>query len=340
MKNAMVRFVRTFAAGLVLMMVASTTAHAEQSELRIAKQYGLGYLQMMVMEDQKLVEKATAAAGLPDVKVTWATFRSSDVMNDALLSGNVDFVCLGIPGIATIWAKTKGTPQEVRAASGFNFLPLQLNTRNSNVKSIRDLTDKNKIALPAVKVSMQAIILQMAAAQAFGESNYTKLDGLTVSMAHPDAMGAFLSGAGEIDNHFTSPPFSQKEMERPGIAKLLTSTEVLGGPISFNVVAASAKFHNENPKLYGAFMRALQDATDFINRDKRAAAEIYIRMTKDKSSVDDILKINNDPTIEYSLLPKNTMQMVEFMYKSGTIKVKPASWKDMFFPDIHAQPGS
>src|SRR3954454_16396702 len=151
MKNAMVRFFRAFAAVLVLTMVDRSSGRAAQSELRIAKQYGLGYLQMMVMEDQKLVEKAAAAAGLPDVKVTWATFRSSDVMNDALLSGNVDFVCLGIPGIATIWAKTKGTPMEVRAASGFNFLPLQLNTRNLNIKSIRDLSPSDKIALPAVK---------------------------------------------------------------------------------------------------------------------------------------------------------------------------------------------
>jgi len=127
----------------------SVPAAAEQGELRIAKQYGLGYLQMIVMEDQKIVEANAKAAGMPDLKVTWATFRSSDVMNDALLSGSVDFVCLGIPGIATIWAKTKGN-LEVKAASGFNFLPLQLNTRNPNIKSLRDLTEKDKIALPAV----------------------------------------------------------------------------------------------------------------------------------------------------------------------------------------------
>jgi len=28
------------------------------------------------------------------------------------------------------------------------------------------------------------------------------------------------------------------------------------------------------------------------------------------------------------------------MYKIGSIKVKPASWKDMFFPEIHNLPGS
>jgi NitT/TauT family transport system substrate-binding protein len=330
-----------FIAGIALAAIcASAPARAEQAELRIAKQYGLGYLQMMVMEDQKIVEKNARAAGLGDLKVSWATFRSSDVMNDALISGSVDFVCLGIPGIATIWGKTRGTVNEVKAASGFNFLPLQLNTRNPNVKSIKDLTEKDKIAMPAVKVSMQAIILQMAVAQAYGEANYTKLDGLTVSMAHPDAMAAFLSGAGEINNHFTSPPFMYKELEKPGITKVLNSVEVLGGPISFNVVAATTKFHSENPKLYTVFMKSLEEATEFINKDKRGAAEIYIRMTKDKSPIEDILRIINDPQIEYSTMPKNIMKMVDFMYKSGTIKVKPASWKDLFFLNMHGVAGS
>jgi len=321
-------------AGLTLF---STAVLAEPNEIRIAKQYGLGYLQMMVMEDQKMVEKQAKAAGLGDVKVTWATFRSSDVMNDALLSGSVDFVCLGIPGIAIIWAKTNGG---VKAASGFNFLPLQINTRSDSIKGIRDFTDKDKIALPAVKVSMQAILLQMWAAKEFGDADALRLDPFTVSMTHPDGMAALLSGAGEINTHFTSPPFIQKELEKPGIRKLINSTEILGGPISFNVVATSARFVQDNPKAYAAFMAALQEATDFINRDKRAAAEIYIKATNDKTPIDEMVKLLNDPTIEYSLVPKNVMQMVDFMYKAGTIKSKPTSWKDLFFPSAHSMAGS
>jgi NitT/TauT family transport system substrate-binding protein len=319
------------------LLATALPAAAETNEIRVAKQYGLGYLQMMVMEDQKMVEKQAKAQGLGDVKVSWATFRSSDVMNDALLSSSVDFVCLGVPGIATIWAKTNG---QVKAASGFNFLPLQLNTRSPHIKGIRDFSDKDKIALPAVKVSMQAIMLHMWASKEFGDAGMTKLDPLTVSMTHSDGMAAFLSGAGEINNHFTSPPFIQREMAKPGIRKVISSTEILGGPISFNVVAATAKFQQENPKAYAAFMAALQEATDFINKDKRAAAEIYIKATKDKTPIEDLLAIMNDPTIEYSLVPKNIMQMVEFMHKTGTIKVKPASWKDMFFPNAHSMAGS
>lgn len=314
-------------------------AAAEQNELRIAKQYGLGYLTLMVMEDRKLLEKLAKDAGMPDIKVTWATFRSSDVMNDALLSSSVDFVCLGITGLGTIWARTRGTI-DVRAVSGLNALPLQLNTRSPNIKGIADFTDKDKIALPAVKVSMQATLLQMWAEKELGAANRTKLDSLTVSMAHPDGMAALVSGGGEINNHFTSPPFAQMELDKPGIRKVITSTEILGGPMSFNVIATTGKFYNENPKLVAVFMKALQEATDFINRDKKAAAETYLRMTNGKQSVEEMVNTLNSPGIEYTLVPRNIVPFVDFTFRAGAIKVKPESWKDLFFPVAYGWQGS
>ena len=332
------RFVALLALAGLLCGLAGR-ALAEQGELRIAKQYGLGYLTLMVMEDQKLIEKLGKDAGLPELKVTWATFRSSDVMNDALLSNSVDFVCLGITGLATIWARTRGTI-DVRAVSGLNALPLQLNTRSATIKGIADFTEKDKIALPAVKVSMQATLLQMWAEKELGAASRNKLDPLTVSMAHPDGMAALISGGGEINNHFTSPPFSQMELDKPGIRKVITSTEILGGPMSFNVLAATGKFYNENPKLVAVFMKALQEATDFINRDKKAAAEIYLRMTNGKQSVEEMVKVLTAPGIEYTLVPRNIVPFVDFSYRAGTIKVKPESWKDLFFPVAHVWQGS
>jgi NitT/TauT family transport system substrate-binding protein len=305
---------------------------AETKELRVAKQYGLGYLQMMVMEDKQLVEKHAKAGGLGDVKVNWSTFRSSDVMNDALLSGNLDFASLGTNGLATIWAKTKGTPVEVKGAAGFNFLPLALVTREQSVKTVADYTEKHKIAVPAVRVSNQAILLQMAAAKQFGQANYTKLDTLTVSMTHPDAMAALLSGAGEIGSHFASSPFLQKELERPGIRQIVSSTEILGGHINFNILATTTKFHGANPKAYAAYLAAMQEATEIINKDKRAAAELYIRMTRDKSSVDDILKIMNaSGEYNFNQRPEGDMRMIQFMHTIGSIKVKPESWNELLF---------
>src|SRR5262245_21847199 len=146
---------------------APRLARAEASELRASMQFGLGYIQYVLMQELQLVEKQIRAAGLGEVKVTWAQVRSSDVMNDMLVSGTLDFGSLGLPGIATIWSRTRGN-LDVRAASGLNSLPLFLLTRNPAVQAVKDFTDKDRIALPAVKVSNQAILLQMEAAKLWG----------------------------------------------------------------------------------------------------------------------------------------------------------------------------
>ena len=324
---------------LLLVLGLALPARAEVSELHVAKQYGLGYLQMMMMEEQGLIEKHAKTAGLGDLKVTWATFRSSDVMNDAVISGTVELVCLGPAGLATIWAKTRGNI-DVRGVAAMNAQPNFLNTRKPDIKAIADFTDNDRIALPAVKVAFQALALQMAAAKQWGVANYAKLDHLTVSMAHPDGMAALLSGGGEITAHYTSAPFQYKEVAAPGIHKLLDSYEVMGGPYSFNVIAATAKFRAANPKTYAVFLAALQDATDQINQDKPKAAEAYLRIAKDKAPVSEILAMLNDPQITFDLVPKGLMKVTDFMHQTGTIKVKPASWKDLFFDNAHSLPGS
>jgi NitT/TauT family transport system substrate-binding protein len=189
-------------------------------------------------------------------------------------------------------------------------------------------------------VSIQAVTLQMAAEKAFGEGQQGKLDALTVSLSHPDAQVALLSGASEITAHFSSPPFQYQQLEKPGIRTVLSSYDVLGGPATFNVVWTTSKFRNENPKLYDAFVKALDEATAQINRDKKAAAEAYLRISKDKDTVADILAMLNDPAIVYTTTPQNVMKYVDFMAKVGAIKVKPESWKDLFFPNIHGAAGS
>src|SRR4029077_4438080 len=127
-------------------IAAGGAAHAEANTVRVAKQFGVAYMQYMVMQELKLIEKHAKASGL-DITTEWATFRSSDVMNDALISGSVDFVSLGIPGIITIWSKTKGTSVEGKGVSGLNVSPLMLMVRDPAIKSIKDFKDNHRIAL-------------------------------------------------------------------------------------------------------------------------------------------------------------------------------------------------
>lgn len=323
-------------ATLLSLLARPVETRAEANELRVAKQFGSAYMQFFIMQDQKMIEKHAKAAGLGDVSVDWATFRSSDVMNDALISGSVDFVCLGIPGIITVWSKTKGTPIEVRGATGFNVSPLMLLARDPAIKSLRDFRDGQRIALPAVKVSMQAIILQMAAAKEFGLDKFNALDHLTVSMAHPDATAAMLGGTSEIVANFSSSPFQYRQLKSPNIHRVLTSTDYFTGGLSFNVIAATTKFRNGNPKLYGVFLAALKEATDFINADKRRAAEIYLKASGDKMPVDELTDILNDPAIRYTTTLQGIGPFVDFMAKTGSLKAPPADWRDMFYPEALA----
>src|SRR5260370_3359056 len=85
---------------LAVALIVPKAALAEANIVRVAKQFGIGYMQYMVMQELKLVEKHARAAGL-DVTTEWATFRSSDGMNDALISGSADFVSLAVPAIIT-----------------------------------------------------------------------------------------------------------------------------------------------------------------------------------------------------------------------------------------------
>jgi NitT/TauT family transport system substrate-binding protein len=327
----------TRAVMLVAALCLACTARAESNELRIAQQYGFSYLQLMVMQRDGLIEKHAKAAGLGDVKVTWAKFAAGNVMNDALLSGSLDIASGGLAPPIILWDKTRDG-LDVRMVAAMVQAPLYLNTTNPNVKSVRDFTSADRIGLPAVKVSNQATILAMAAAQELGKDKADSLNKLTVSMSHPDGVAALKNGS--ITAHFTSPPFQEIELQDPRVHRVLSSYDVMKGPLTFTVLWTTARFRNENPRLYHAFVEALDEATRIVNADKRAAAALYVKAANSKESVDDVYRMITEPTIEFTLTPRQIGNYAQFMYDDGLIKHRPASWKDLFFDDIHALPGS
>jgi NitT/TauT family transport system substrate-binding protein len=315
-------------------------ARAEAQEIRLAKQFSMGYVQFNIIEHRRLIEQHAKAQGLGDVKVSWATFNGPNAMNDALVSGSVDVVAGGVPGLVTLWAKTTGTAQEVRGISALSSQPFLLNTRNPNIKTVRDFTAGDKIALPAVKVSVQAVTLEMAVAREFGKENYAKLDPLTISLSPPDATIGLLSGGAEFNSAFSVPPFQNQQLAQPGIHTVLNSFDVLGGSHSFTVAWLSRQFHDQNPKLYKALIDALAEATTILNADKRAAAALWIEDSKSKLPLDMVNEILAGKQVTWTLTPENTMKFADFMAEVGSIKTRPANWKDLFFPEIHGLPGS
>ena len=325
------------AGALVLACGLAPSARAEVSEIRISKQYGLPYLSVVVMEQSRLIEKHAKAMGLGDVKVTWATIGSGGTSTDSLLAGNLDFVTSGVSNMLLLWSRTGG---QVKALAAASAVPLIMVTRNPNVKTIADLSDKDKIAVPTVKVSMQSTILGIAAEKLFGDSARGKFDPLTVAMAHPDATVYLLSGGGELTTHFSAPPYQYQALKAPGVREILNSTEVMGGPATITVVFGTTKFHDANPKTIAAVNAALGEAMDFIAKDPRAACELYLKASREKLTVDELAEMIAKPGFAFTLTPNGVMKYAEQMYKTGVIKTRPESWKDPFFPSAHGLPGS
>jgi len=288
------------------------------------------------MEKYHLIEQRAKESGIASLSVKWIDLGGPAVMNDSLLSGAVHFIAAGPPAFLTLWDKTEA----VKGVAAMSSLPMYLNTRAGHLKTLDDLTDKDKIAVTAVKVSIPSIIMQMYAQQKYGADQYARFDKYTVSMTHPDGVIALLSGSG-ISAHFTSPPFHQRERKDPQTRTIMTSDDVMGGSTTFTMLSTTASFRDNNPKAYAAVLKALDDAIDVIIDDKEGAADILLESTGPGGfSREEMIALMKDPSVKFTTSPENIMKYAEFMAGAGTMKKRPASWKDFFFPEVHALPGS
>jgi NitT/TauT family transport system substrate-binding protein len=305
-------------------------ATGEQRVVRISKQYGVNYLPLIVLEGHKLIEKNAKDAGLGDIKVEWVTFGGGTTANDALLSGNVDLISGGVAPAIILWDKTKGA---AKILATLDRSPLILNSSNPNVKGIRDFTEKDRIAVPSVKVSIQALTLQIAAAKEFGKENYDKIDPWTVALPHPDGLVALTSGRSEITAHFTNEPFATVEQQNPNIHKVFTSFDVFGGPHTTILVTTSEKFYNNNPNLVSVIIKSLNEADEWIAANRHDAALLYLEITKSKEPVELIEKILTEGNITYTTKPLNVTYYSDFLYDVKIISSKPKQ-EDLFFPKV------
>ena len=332
---------RDFCLGLVAAPALIRAASAQALTIRITKQYGLPYLALMVMETQRLVETHADRLGAGALKVEWPQLGGTQSLVDGILAGQLTMGVTGAPALITLWDKTAGTPQEIRALCAVQSMPFILVTRNQAVRSIADFGEKDRIALPAVKVSAQALALQMAAAQLWGMDRYDRLDPLTVTLPHPDAVAAVLSSSSEVNSHYSVAPFQYYELAAPGIRGVLKSYDTFGGKHTNGVLLVSKRFRDENGKATAAVLAALEDANAFIRANPRDAAQIYLTLSGDKRNpLDALAQMIADPDNDWTTVPANVMRMLEFMRAVGRVKRTAASWRDLFFPEVHGLAGS
>ena len=311
------------------------------NELRIPTGAGgVGFLPLFVMREHGLIEKHARAAGVEDVSVRWIDIGGPAVMNDALLSGSVDFIAAGPPAFITLWDRTRDSAG-IKGVAAMASLPMYLNTRSAHLRTLEDLTEQDKIAVTAIKVSIPAIAMQMYAAERYGAADAGRFDRYTVTMTHPDGVVALLSGSSQVNAHFTSPPFHQREIADPNIRTVLDTNDIMGGSTTFTMLSTTARFREQKPLLYAAVLAALEEATAFIRDDAEAAARMLLEADSGADfSVEELVQVLRDPDIRFTTTPENVHKYAQFMHTIGSIENRPESWRDMFFPELHDAPGS
>jgi NitT/TauT family transport system substrate-binding protein len=290
------------------------------------------------MQQGRLIEKHGAEFGVPGLKASYTVFGGGGAATDALLSGNVDIVTTGVSNMLLLWDRTKG---QVKGFGSSSATPMWLMSNNPAVKSLKDLTPADKIAVPTVKISTQAILLQMAARKIYGDANFDYFDSMTVTLGHPDAVASLTSGnGGGLTGHFSGFPFQAAEAKSPALHVVTTSTEIMGGPISNATYFGLQKFHDANPGVVKAFLAAAKDAERFIADHPREACEMYVAATGEKMPVDELVAMITKPDMFYNLTPVGTMATALHMADIKVLKTRPASWKDFFFPEAYDTPGN
>lgn len=317
-----------FAFAASLLTATGVLAQAK-TEIAITRQPGILYLASHVMEKEQLIEAQAAKAGLAGLKVRWLIFGGGGAQTDALLAGNVDIVNTGTGNLLLLWDRTRGRVKGIVASSA---QPVLLLSRDPRIKSLQDIGPADKIAVPTVRVSTQAILLQIAAIKLYGDAEINRFDTNTVQLAHPDAMAALSNPRHEVANHFSAPPFQYLQLEQ-GAHLVASSKDIIGGPLSQAQFFTTTDFAAANPVIIKAVRAATEEAIASIKARPREALQAYKEITGDKASLEDLERILAQPDMmDFILQPQGTMKFAEHLYKTGTLKTMPKAWTDYYLP--------
>lgn len=302
---------------ILMVLISSSCTKQEDNTLVIAKQYGIAYAPLQIMQEKNFLD-----AHLEDtVNVEWVQLGNTTAIREAMLADGLDVGFMGIPPFLI------GLDQgmEWKMMSGLSESPLGLITNDPSIKSLEDLVDAGKIALPQPG-SIQHILLSMEAGKKLGQSNI--FDHQLISMNHPDGYQALLVDD-TVVAHYTAPPYLFKELKEQDAHLLASSGEGMGEPFTFIVGVCRESFY-EDTKQYDAFQRALEDSINFLYDSPEEALDILSQAYEiDRETLRSYLY---DEQMVYTTNIKGVTRFIEFMYAQEYLnkqwEVKEVIWKE------------
>ena len=331
--------VATLAGGVGLLAAPAIVGAQTPLKVSFVQQRGLLYIPVDIMVSGGILQQEAAKLGLGKIEATATALSGPGPIIDALLSGAADYGTAALPSLLTLWEKTRGTANEIKAVGTMSNGAMTLYTINPNVKTLADFTDRDRIAVPTVRLSFNAMMLQMAAEQQWNEPH--RLDHLTVALGHPDAVTALSAGYGKatVTAHIAVQPFTDRGLKLPGAHIITDSRKVFGGPLTQITLLATKQTKEKNPTLFKAVANALDESIKIANADKRAAAALWKDVQRAPENIDDLVAQLNDPGFEFTARPQRIAHFTTFLNRIGTMKAKVGDWKELFWETAHHQQG-
>jgi NitT/TauT family transport system substrate-binding protein len=331
--------IATMAGGIGVMAAPAIVAAQTPLTVSFVQQRGLLYLPVDMMVTGGILQQEATKLGLGKVEASARTLSGPAPVIDALLSGSADYGAAALPSVLTLWDKTHGTPNEVRAVGTMSNGAMVLYTINPNVKTIADFTEKDRIAVPSVRISFNAMMLEMAAEKLWNDPH--RLDHLTVGLGHADAVAALSAGYGSaaVTAHIGVQPFTDRGLKLPGAHVVADSREVFGGPLTQVCLLAAKQIKDKNPTLFKAVANALEESNRLCMADKHAAAVLWKKAQNASESVDELVALLSDPGFEFTSQPHRIAYFAAFLSRIGTMKSKVGDWKELFWETAYDQQG-
>jgi NitT/TauT family transport system substrate-binding protein len=308
----------------------ATSAQGPPSKLTIAYQPGLGYAPLILMKQLRTIEKR-----YPGTSVDWKVLASGTPITQGVITGDIQIGAVGTGPMLVAWARGV----EWKIIAPLNLADLWLMAKDPGIRTIADLRGK-RIATPT-RTSIQAVMLRKMAQAKLGD--HRVLDAGLVDLDHPDGMQALLTG--QIDAHFTSPPFQFQERVRG--AHIVGRSYGYFGAHTFLVTVMTQKFYDDHTGFARFFYNQVVAMEKLIEKNPTRVARILEsdaggqptwRQFKQWLAFKD--PVSKRPALTWTTRPLGLMRTAAFMHRTGQLSKVPGSWRELVYPPVYPTRGS
>ncbi|MCK5735609.1 MAG: ABC transporter substrate-binding protein [Spirochaetaceae bacterium] len=243
-----------------VLLIFFASCNDENNTITLSEQYGLAYAPVTAARLKGWFEEE-----VPGIDFKWQTAGNAAAVREAILAGKLDGGFMGIPPY--LIGRDRG--MKWTAVIAVAKAELGLVSIRPGITSLVDIPGDMRIALPQPG-SIQHILLAMAAERELGNAGF--FDNRLITLSHPDGMTALISGT-EVEAHFTSPPYLQKELELPGAELILDGNKAFSGEFTFIIGVFSDEFIESHQEDLEGIRRAIKRGAEWMNENPKDAAE-------------------------------------------------------------------